>query len=190
MDLVDWKIVGFVQNCAQQQIRYRMRTQNMKWEDLPDQQCSMARSLSVLGDRWTLLILSDCFLGVKRFEIFSQRLRISRTTLTDRLNQLGKAGILSLQAYQQNPVRNEYKLTAKGLDLYQVVISLVHWGDKYYADDAGPPVLHHHKDCDHDFEPIVACSHCANPVSAKQTIARKRPENCEFPPVLRGPVKL
>lgn len=86
----------------------------MKWDDLAQQPCSIARTLAVIGDRWTLMILRDCFLGVRRFEAFQTRLNISRTIVTDRLRVLVEEGVLRREAYQDNPLRHEYRLTAKG----------------------------------------------------------------------------
>lgn len=162
----------------------------MKWDELPQQQCSVARSLAVVGDRWTLLILSDCFLGVKRFEGFRERLKISRTILSDRLNLLEREGVLKKRAYQPSPQRFEYKLTPKGLDLYPVIMGLVHWGNEHYVDDAGAPILHRHKTCGHDFQPQLVCSHCHEPLAPGQTEARVRPEHPGFPPVERGPMSV
>jgi len=164
--------------------------ERVKWDELKDQQCSMARALSAVGDRWTLLILSDCFLGVRRFDQFRARLGISRTLLTDRLNLLEEEGVLSRRAYQDKPVRHEYRLTSKGRDLYPVIMGLVHWGDSYYADAAGPPILHRHKSCGHDFRPRLTCSECGESVSAVETEARRRDDLPGFPPVERGPVQL
>ncbi|MBP9231278.1 MAG: helix-turn-helix transcriptional regulator, partial [Phenylobacterium sp.] len=90
----------------------------MKWEDLADQPCSIARSVAVIGDRWTLMILRDAFLGVRRFEAFQTRLGISRTIITERLKLLVEEGVLAKVPYQDRPVRHEYRLTQKGMDLY------------------------------------------------------------------------
>lgn len=139
----------------------------MKWEDLADQPCSVARSTAVIGDRWTLMILRDCFLGVRRFEAFQARLGISRTIIAARLKLLTEEGVLRKVPYQENPLRHEYRLTAKGLDLYPVVMAIVHWGDRHYADERGPPILHRHKACGCDFHPVQTCSACGEPVSAR-----------------------
>ncbi len=160
----------------------------MKWDELADQQCSMARSLAVIGDRWTLLILSDLFLGAKRFEAIRERLEISRTILTDRLNLLEQEGVLRKQVYQERPTRYEYKLTSKGVELYPVIMTIVHWGDKYYAGDGGPPILHTHAKCGKDFVPVLTCSECDEPLNPRETFARKRPKDPRFPAVERGPV--
>lgn len=144
----------------------------MKWEDLADQPCSVARSTAVIGDRWTLMILRDCFLGVRRFEAFQERLGISRTIIADRLKLLTDEGVLRKVAYQERPVRHEYRLTEKGLDLYPVILAIVSWGDRHYADDRGPPILRRHKACGCDFQPVMSCSECGEAVGAREVEAR------------------
>ncbi|MFP6581011.1 MAG: helix-turn-helix domain-containing protein [Candidatus Hydrogenedentota bacterium] len=160
----------------------------MKWDALVDEQCSVARTSAVLGDRWTLVILTECFLGVNTFEAFRSRLDISRTTLTNRLQQLQEHGILVQVPYQEKPTRNKYKLTEKGRELYPVIVTLADWGDKYYSDDAGPPILRKHTKCGHDFHAVLGCAECGEEIDLRQVTARKRPENSQYPPVLRGPV--
>src|SRR6185436_20859568 len=125
----------------------------MKWTDLPEENCSVARSVAVIGDRWTLLILRDLFLGVRRFEAFEKRLGISRSIIADRLKKLTDEGVLRREAYQDNPVRHEYRLTDKGLALHPVMMAIVHWGDVHYAGAEGPPLLHRHKACGYAFAP-------------------------------------
>ena len=90
----------------------------MRWNELSEENCSMARTVSVIGDRWTLLILRDCFLRVRRFEDFQERLGITRPILANRLKKLVDEFVLVKVPYQQRPVRYEYRLTQKGLDLY------------------------------------------------------------------------
>jgi DNA-binding HxlR family transcriptional regulator len=147
----------------------------VKWEDLADQPCSIARSVAVIGDRWTLMILRDAFLGVRRFEAFQTRLGISRTIITERLKLLVEEGVLAKVPYQDRPVRHEYRLTQKGMDLYPVVMAIVHWGDRHYAGEAGAPLLHHHKTCGCDFHPVMTCSECHAPVGAREVETRAGP---------------
>ncbi len=147
----------------------------MKWDDLADQPCSIARSVAVIGDRWTLMILRDAFLGVRRFEAFQTRLGISRTIIAERLKLLVDEGVLAKVAYQDRPLRHEYRLTQKGLDLYPVVMAIVHWGDKHYARQAGAPLLHRHKACGCDFAPVMTCSECHAPVGAREVETRAGP---------------
>lgn len=139
----------------------------MQWSELEQQACSVARTLSVIGDRWTLLILRDCFLKVRRFEHFQDRLGIGRPILADRLQKLVDSFVLTKVAYQERPMRYEYRLTQKGLDLYPVVISIVHWGDMHMAGKKGRPVLHRHKDCGHLFDPVLVCSECDEPLDPR-----------------------
>ena len=139
----------------------------MRWNDLSGENCSLARALSVVGDRWTLLILRDAFLKVRRFDEFQSRLGIARRVLAERLAGLVADGVLERVAYQDRPARYEYRLTRKGLGLYPAVLSLVHWGDLHYAGDDGPPVMHRHKACGQDFRSVLTCSECGEPVDAR-----------------------
>jgi len=144
----------------------------MKWEQLSEQPCSVARALSVIGDRWTLMVLRDCFLGVRRFEVFQERLGISRSIIAERLKLLVDEGVLRRETYQDRPARHEYRLTQKGLDLYPVIISIVRWGDVHYAGEAGPPLMHRHKACGHDFAPVLTCSECGEAIGARDVEVR------------------
>ncbi|MDX1735496.1 MAG: helix-turn-helix domain-containing protein [Halioglobus sp.] len=144
----------------------------MKWHELAQQQCSVARSLAVIGDRWTLMILRDLFLGARRFETLRDSLGISRTILTERLNLLESEGVIRRHAYQERPLRHEYHLTGKGVDLYPVLLTIVGWGDKYYAGEDGPPIVQHHKACGHDFHAVLTCSECGEAVSPFETEPR------------------
>ena len=105
------------------------------------QVCSIARSLEAIGDRWTMLVVRDAFLGVRRFEEFQDRLGVARNILSDRLGRLVDDGILEKRPYQERPQRFEYRLTEKGRDLFPVMISLMKWGDAYALDPGGPPML-------------------------------------------------
>jgi DNA-binding HxlR family transcriptional regulator len=137
----------------------------MRWNKLEEEACSVARTVSVIGDRWTLLILRDCFLRdcflrVRRFEEFQARLGITRPLLASRLRKLVKDFVLAKVPYQQRPLRYEYRLTEKGLDLYPIVMSIVHWGDVHMAGRKGRPLLHQHVNCGKTFDPVMICSAC------------------------------
>ena len=123
------------------------------------QNCSIARSLETIGDRWTLLVLRDAFLRVRRFEDFQRHLGIARNVLTDRLGRLVDDGILERRRYQERPPRYEYRLTDKGRDLWPVLISLAKWGDRYLADE-GPPVLYLHRECGGGVTERFRCDKC------------------------------
>ena len=152
----------------------------MRWNELATEPCSLARSVAVIGDRWTLMILRDCFLGVRRFEDFQARLGISRTITAARLKGLVDEGVLKKVAYQDNPLRFDYRLTDKGLDLYPVIMAVVSFGDRHYAgqqgqDGAGPPLTHRHKACGCDFHPVMTCSECHAPLGARDVETRAGP---------------
>src|SRR6202047_2760876 len=123
----------------------------MRWNELSEENCSMARTVSVIGDRWTLVILRDCFLRVRRFEDFQERLGITRPILASRLKKLVDEFVLVKVPYQRRPLRYEYRLTQKGLDLYPIVMSIVHWGDVNLAGKKGRPLLHTHDLCGQGF---------------------------------------
>jgi len=139
----------------------------MRWKELSDERCSVARTIAVIGDRWTLLILRDCFLRVRRFDAFEARLGITRHVLADRLKKLVAHGVLKKVPYQENPVRYEYRLTQAGLDMYPLLACLRHWGDRYAAGSSGPPLLFRHRDCGHVFDPVVTCSGCGEPIDPR-----------------------
>jgi DNA-binding HxlR family transcriptional regulator len=140
----------------------------MKWKSLEEEPCSVARTVSVIGDRWTLLVLRDCFLRVRRFEDFQASLGVTRHVLADRLRKLVRHGVLRRAPYQARPKRYEYILTQKGLDLYPIVMAIVHWGDIHMVDERGRPRLYEHKTCGEMFDPVMTCSSCGQPVSAKE----------------------
>lgn len=147
----------------------------MRWRDVGGVTCSVARALSVVGDRWTLLILRDCFQGVRRFGDFQRRIGISRHRLADRLAKLVREGVMRKVRYQERPARWEYKLTAKGRDLYPVIVSLVGWGDRWMAGDDGVPIELIHRECGQVVAPALACPHCHAHVTAHDMIARLGP---------------
>jgi DNA-binding HxlR family transcriptional regulator len=107
--------------------------------DYDGQNCSIARALEIVGERWTLLIVRDAFLGRRRFDEFQESLGISRNVLTERLNRLVQEEILERVPYQEHPARYEYRLTPKGLDLHLALTGLRQWGDKYVSEK--PPTL-------------------------------------------------
>ena len=139
----------------------------MRWNDLEDEACSMARTISVIGDRWTLLILRDCFLRVRRFEDFQARLGVTRPILARRLRKLVEDFVLARVPYQQRPLRYEYRLTQKGLDLYPIVMAIVHWGDIHMSGKKGRPLLHRHRACGKTFDPVMVCSECGEPLDPR-----------------------
>ena len=119
--------------------------------DYEGQNCSIARALEIVGERWTLLIIRDAFLGLRRFEQFEESLGIARNVLTDRLNRLVEEGILDRSPYSERPERHEYRLTAKGRDLAVTLAGLRQWGDKYLSET--PPRIARRRS---DKRPVIA----------------------------------
>lgn len=139
----------------------------MRGVPLSSLHCSIARTLDVVGERWTLLVLRDAFNGVRRFEDFAARLPIARNILTDRLQTLVEHGILRRDPYQERPARYEYRLTPKGMELYPVLIALLQWGDRHLAGEDGPPLDVLHRDCGHPVTAAVLCTGCGQTLTAR-----------------------
>lgn len=139
----------------------------MRWEEIDSQTCSMARGLAIFGDRWTLLIIRDCFRRVRRFSDFQKSLGITKHRLSDRLTRLVEEGILVKTPYDEFSKRYEYRLTTKGLDLYPILMSVVQWGDKWVADNDGAPVIYTHKTCGNLTQPRYVCDCCNEEIIAK-----------------------
>jgi DNA-binding HxlR family transcriptional regulator len=143
--------------------------------------CSIARTMDLLGDWWTPLVLRECFYGVRRFDEFQQSLGIARNTLADRLRRLVDEGLLAKQPYQQEPVRYDYVLTDKGREFFGVLLAMVRWGDEWLADEQGAPIVFRHEPCGHDTHAEVVCADCGEPMTAANTTPRLGPG---FPPKL------
>jgi DNA-binding HxlR family transcriptional regulator len=136
------------------------------------QDCSIARALEVIGERWTLLILRDAFLGVRRFDDFQRDLGVSRGVLTQRLQRLCDEGVLERQRYQEHPERFEYRLTQKGRDLWPVLMSLVKWGDRHESTEHGPPRLFVHRSCGGEITERLTCAKCGAEMTARDVEVR------------------
>lgn len=145
----------------------------MKRTSFAEMDCSIARTLEVIGEWWTMLILRESFNGVRRFDGFQERLGIARNVLAARLQRLVDSGILERRRYQERPERFEYRLTDKGRDLYPVLMSCLRWGDKWAVTEAGPPVLFTHK-CGHAPGMILACQHCGEEINPREVEVRRR----------------
>lgn len=137
--------------------------------------CSLARTMDLLGDAWTPLILREAFYGFRRFDDFQSELGIARNTLADRLRRLVDAGVFEKRLYQTEPARYEYVLTEMGSDFFSVIVAISAWGDRWLAGKQGPPVTFHHDTCDHDSAAEVVCTACGEPVRAADTTMRMGP---------------
>ena len=133
-----------------------------------DQVCSIARALEVVGERWSLLIVRDALLGLKRFEQFHDSLGIARNVLANRLGRLVAAGVFERVRYQQRPERFEYRLTPMGRQLFVPVLALMQWGDEHLAGSAGPPRLAQHASCGGELRAGLICQQCQLPVPGQE----------------------
>lgn len=136
--------------------------------------CSIAASLAVIGDRWTVLILRDVFRGVHRFTDLHDDLGIARNLLADRLAHLVDHGILHKVAYSERPRRYEYRLTEKGADLSPALVALMQWGDRWYAPD-GPPTVLYHAACGTGLVHRSRCPSCDTDLTPGQIRGRPGP---------------
>ncbi len=126
---------------------------------MTERPCSIQRSLDVLGDRWTLLVLRDAFKGIRRFDDFRRDLDIARPVLADRLKKLVEHGVLVKELYQEHPPRYEYRLTAMGIELSPILVALMRWGDRNLSGAAGPPTVLVHT-CGHELDQEFVCWAC------------------------------
>jgi DNA-binding HxlR family transcriptional regulator len=146
----------------------------VRWETIGHTHCSIARSLAVVGERWTLLVLREIFRGAHRFEDIRDQLGIARNVLSARLRSLVEHGVLDRVAGPGGSARLEYRLTPKGRDLYPVLLALLAWGDRWLAGDGPAPLTLIHRGCDRGVTPTVACPHCGEALAPENTRARLR----------------
>jgi DNA-binding HxlR family transcriptional regulator len=132
----------------------------------------VARTLEILGERWTLLIVRDALLGVSRFGDFRRRLGITASVLTTRLEKLVSAGIIEQTPYHTRPTRYEYRLTHSGRELGLVILALMRWGDHHLTHEYGPPRTAHHERCGGLLEPILTCLTCGTAVAVDEAVTR------------------
>lgn len=145
----------------------------MKRSSVAHLNCSVAQSLEVVGEWWTLLVLRNIMLGQRRFEAIQVNLGIARNILSDRLGTLVEHDIVSRVKYQDSPERSEYRLTQRGRDLFPVIVALMKWGDEHAAPD-GPPLLFTHE-CGSTAAPVFVCSACGGPVHLDNVRAKAGP---------------
>jgi DNA-binding HxlR family transcriptional regulator len=145
--------------------------------DYGAENCSIAASLGVLGEKWTLLVLRDAFNGVRRFEDLYDRIGAPRQVLSARLARLVDEGVLRRVPYREPGQRQryEYRLTEKGLDLYPILVALMRWGDKWAAEPLGPPVTLHHRDCGAHVDLVLQCEDGHQLAGAREVRPRPGP---------------
>ena len=130
--------------------------------------CSLARSLEVVGERWSFLVLRDLWvIGPRRFDQLQRSLKIARNILTDRLDTLVEGGVVERRLYQTRPDRYEYLLTPMGEELVPALLLITNWGDRHFSPQ-GEPYLFRHKDHDHLADPVTVCRHCGEELTIRE----------------------
>jgi DNA-binding HxlR family transcriptional regulator len=129
-------------------------------------ECSIARTLEIVGEKWALLAVREVFLGNRRFDEMVRRIGAPRDTLAARLRSLVGAGILERRQYSEHPARYEYRLTTAGQELYPVILTLMRWGDEHLAGDREAPMVLEHA-CGHRLVAQVVCEACGEPVQPR-----------------------
>lgn len=142
--------------------------------DLSNVSCSIARTLGLLDDAWSWLIVRDLSVGISRFDQLHADLGVSRKVLTQRLADLTEGGIVERARYQDNPPRHDYTLTEKGRGLLPVLVAMVEWGDRWEPTDAGPPIRFHHRACPRSTI-TTSCRTCGEAVPAEDIVTRPGP---------------
>jgi DNA-binding HxlR family transcriptional regulator len=136
---------------------------------------SVGRTLNLVGERWTILILRESFFGVRRYGQFARNLNIPRPTLSLRLRKLVECGLLERIPYSTEPERHEYRLTQAGRDLFPAVIALMRWGDTYLAGPEGPPVVLRHELCGKHTRPHLTCDVCGEEINTRNVTPERGP---------------
>jgi DNA-binding HxlR family transcriptional regulator len=133
--------------------------------------CSVAATLAVVGERWTLLVLREAFYGLRRYDDFVEAIGCARNILSDRLRKLVDQDIIRRSSYREEGQRErfEYRLTDRGLDLFPVLMALMQWGDRWLAGKRGPSVVVEHRDCRQPVRVQLRCAAGHGPLSARET---------------------
>jgi DNA-binding HxlR family transcriptional regulator len=148
----------------------------MLGKDYEGQICSIARSLELVGERWTILVVREVFNGNRRFSEMQRSLGVARNVLTARLQRLVDEGILERRPYSERPERYEYFLTEKGLDLWPLMIALMKWGDKHEPLSGGPPMIVVHKGaCGGEIDDRRICTRCGKKLGVREARAIEGP---------------
>lgn len=157
----------------------------MLGNEYDSQVCSIAGALDVVGERWSLLIVRNVLLGLRRFDEIQENLGIARNVLQARLTRLQEHGVIDKRLYQEHPTRYEYRLTEKGLDLWPTIVALMQWGDRYAGLPAGPVVLLEHRGCGGAVDEHRVCEACGAMLSVRDARAIPGPGAPPDHPLLR-----
>ena len=140
----------------------------MRRASFEEMSCSIARSLEVIGEWWTLLILRDAFFGVTRFEEFQARLGIARNILAKRLDTLVEHGVLERRLYDDRRDRHDYVLTDKGKALWPVLVTIRQWGDEWVVGAGNEPVAMVHTACGEQTTAVLTCDRCGEQLRGRE----------------------
>jgi DNA-binding HxlR family transcriptional regulator len=145
--------------------------------DWSTETCTIQRTVEAIGDRWSLIVLRELFSGIRRFDQLTIRTAVPRQVLTSRLARLTELGIVRREPYQEpgQRTRSEYRLTAKGLDLYPILVAMSVWGDRYAAEPDGPPIDWVHRDCGAELQQVLECADGHRLTSSREIIGRPGP---------------
>jgi DNA-binding HxlR family transcriptional regulator len=147
----------------------------MPYRPFEGQNCSIATTLAIVGERWTLLVMREILLGRRRFADIKRNTGAASNILSDRLDTLVEHGLLKRRRYSDQPESYEYVPTARGRDLNPVLVALMQWGDRHAAGSKGPPRVFVHTACGHDAHPHLSCSHCDRPIEPHELRVRPGP---------------
>lgn len=150
----------------------------MSRADLAESACTVARTVAMVGDEWTFMILREMMLGARRFDDMQRQTGASPHLLSQRLKKLESTGVVRREAYSERPLRHEYRLTEMGRDLWPAVIALKQWGDRWLAGGATSVEIEH-KGCGHVVQPRMTCPDCGEPMAAHDARPRITPEFAE-----------
>ncbi len=149
------------------------RRSSVRLDDGAELEMLVGDSIDYFGDRWTQQVLAAFFLGAHRYEEIRAQTRISTNILADRLKLLTEHGMLARRASRADPARTEYALTAKGMDVYPIILTLMKWGDRWLATRDGPPLLLYHAPCGQHLDPIVVCDACDVEIDPREVSFRR-----------------
>lgn len=149
----------------------------MTWLETSTENCTVQRTLDLVGEKWSLLLVRDAMNGVRRFDDFRRHVGLSESVLTDRLRKLVAAGIMRTVPYSEpgSRTRHEYRLTRKGWDLWPAMMALKQWGDRYTADPEGPPLEVAHRECGRPVEAVVVCPAGHGALTPPEALTRPGP---------------